>query len=183
MKRLFPKVDADFFCCDSNESINEIIDSIPTYSREFRVLSFCVLDPYKIDNLAFTTISKLSNNFMDFLILIPSFMDVNRNVLAYFKDDNDKVERFLGYPDWRTDWRLARDKGLKFGNFFVSKFNDQMCNFKFLCLQPHEFVLVRHTRKKIPLYHLAFYSKHRLGKRFWNESRQGPSQQLNIFDI
>ena len=183
VERLFPNTVAEHLCLDVNNDVEKILDSIPSHSRSNKVISFCLLDPYRIDNLSFATIQQLSKKIMDFLVLSPSFMDANRNVLSYFRNNNNKVERFLGDQNWRTDWQRAKDRGLKFGNFMVLKFNEQMCNLGFLCLKPHEFVLVRHTGKNAPLYHLAFYSKHPLGKHFWNEARRGSSQQLNIFDL
>lgn len=79
-KKYFPTADIRFVEGDANIVVDKIINEMPQYKKDFRVLSFCFVDPYKISNLNFDTIKKLSKNFMDFLVLIPTHMDAHRNV-------------------------------------------------------------------------------------------------------
>jgi len=182
VSNICPKVDVKYHIGDCNKLVDTIIRSIPSYSRNYRVLSFCVIDPYKIDSFSFQTLEKLSARFMDFLVLIPSFMDANRNTLNYFNGKSKVVEKYLGYQDWRSDWESEKSKGLKFGTFLVLKFNERMCSLRYICLEPNEYVLIRNPKRNVPLYHLAFYSKNPLGKKFWNDARKGANAQLDLQD-
>lgn len=180
VKRDFPDVNVEYISGDANNSVNEIFSKIPQHSYSFKVLSFCVVDPYRIDNLKFQTIRELSTRFMDFLILIPSFMDANRNPSFYTKSDNTIMEDFLGLPDWRKQWKEASKQKIQFGNFVLQKFIDQMTNLNFLPTEQDEVILIRYSNKA-PLYHLAFFTKNQLGKKFWNASKKGTETQLELF--
>ena len=39
---------------------------------------------------------------------------------------------------------------------------------------------VRSDEKNLPLYHLAFFSKHELGYKYWDEVLQYGTDQLNL---
>jgi hypothetical protein len=43
-------------------------------------------------------------------------------------------------------------------------------------------VLVRSTEKKLPLYRLGFFSRHRLGDKFWKEARKYSQDQRPLFE-
>jgi hypothetical protein len=45
---------------------------------------------------AFLTIEALAQRFMDFLVLIPSSMDANRNEQNYVQPRNKTLEKFVG---------------------------------------------------------------------------------------
>jgi three-Cys-motif partner protein len=68
---------------NANASLENIIAAIPQPGRSQKVLGFCFLDPFQLQNLQFSTIETLSQRFMDFLVLIPSSMDANRNEHNY----------------------------------------------------------------------------------------------------
>lgn len=180
VERDFPEINVEYIRGDANNSIDEIFSKIPQYSSSFKVLSFCVVDPYKIDNLKFQTIKELSTRFMDFLILIPSFMDANRNPSFYIKPDNKIMEDFLGLPDWRQQWTKAAKQKNKFGNFVLQKFIDQMTGLNFLPTETDQLILIRNANKA-PLYHLTFFTKNQLGKKFWNASKKGTETQRELF--
>ena len=181
VKNTHPDINPTYFIGDANCLIERVKASIPTPSKSFRVLTFCLFDPYKIDNLCFNTIQDLSSLYIDFLILIPSYMDANRNRSNYIESENSVVDRFLGYEEWRSDWANAEQAGYKFGKFVVNKFNQRMQSLGFLSLEPNEFVLIRLPRKNLPLYHLAFYSRNKLGKKFWREARKYSNPQTELF--
>ncbi len=179
--RLHPDINVSFLVGDANLLTDEIILKIPTPTKANKVLCFCVIDPYKIENFAFNTIENLSKIFMDFLVLIPSYMDANRNIDNYFSAKDKRVENFVGDPHWREEWEAERKKNVRFGDFFVMKFNTRMDELGFLSLEQDEFVLIRNPRNRSPLYHLAFYSRNELGKKFWNAARKGSSKQQELF--
>jgi len=86
---------------DANASIESIIAEMPRPGRSRKVLGFCFLDPFHMQNLYFSTIEVLAKRFVDFLVLIPSSMDANRNEHNYVHSRNKTLENFLGNPDWR----------------------------------------------------------------------------------
>lgn len=181
IKRDFKNLNTKFINADVNQSVNLIIAEIPTFSREFTGITLCLVDPYKIDNFSFRTILSLSVYKIDFLILIPSFMDVNRNEKNYIDEHSNLVSKFLDNPHWRVQWDELKLQGFTFGTFIVKAFNDRMIKEGFLGLDNDEFILIRNPRNNSPLYHLAFYSKNKLGKKFWNDARKGTSDQLEFF--
>ena len=42
-------------------------------------------------------------------------------------------------------------------------------------------VLVRSDEKNVPLYRLVFFSRHRLGQKFWEETKKWSDPQLKLF--
>jgi hypothetical protein len=70
---------------------------------------------------------------------------------------------------------------MTFGTFMVKSFNKRMLLAGFLELKDNEFVLIRNPDNNSPLYHLAFYSKSDLGKKFWNNAIKGTSNQIEMF--
>ncbi len=68
----YPEVDAQYIEGDTNENTDEIMDKIPKHYPGFKVLCFCFVDPYRLENLRFETIRRLATRYVDFLVLIPS---------------------------------------------------------------------------------------------------------------
>lgn len=124
--RDFPEINAEFIIGDINYSVDDVLKRIPHFSKEFTGLTFCLVDPYKIDNLSFETILSLSKYRIDFMILIPSFMDVNRNEKNYIKEDSNLVTKFLDANSWRELWDKTKNDGMTFGTFIVKLFNKRM---------------------------------------------------------
>jgi len=180
VKRLYPEADARFLCCDVNNSAPQIISNLPKTNRDFKVLSFCFVDPFKLDNLAFSIIENLSIRFIDFLVLVPTDMDANRNVSPYTAPANNVVSKFIGRNNWRDRWNSTSDK--QFGLFVLDEFSAHMQELDYKPQQPQDSVLVRNYQKNAPLYRLAFYSRHDLGKKFWKETKKYNNPQTNLFD-
>jgi three-Cys-motif partner protein len=180
VSRLHPEADAQFILGDVNSSVPEIFAKMPSHHKDFKVLAFCFVDPYKLDNLAFSTIEQLSARFMDFLILVPTDMDANRNVEPYTASSNEKVARFTGRPDWRNRWVSLPNR--QFGLFVLKEFSQHMEGLGYKPQELDESVQVRNYQKNAPLYRLAFYSRHNLGKKFWKETKKTIDPQINLFD-
>lgn len=175
-------VNAEYIISDVNESINKVIDHIPIPNKINTVLSFCFVDPYNLDNLSFTTIETIANaRFTDFLVLVPTDMDANRNVSIYCDNGNINVDKFIGNRDWRNKW-LSFEPRNNFGLFILNEFSEHMKILGYKQSDAHESVLVRNQQKNAPLYRLAFYSKHDLGKTFWKEAKKYSNPQTSIFE-
>ena len=165
---------------DANESVEDILAKIPQHTKGFKVLSFCFVDPYKLNDLAFATIDKLSSRFMDFLVLIATDMDATRNVSIYELPNNKVVEKFLGLPDWRNAWWEAKARRESFSFHLMQRFSSQMEARDYIRAPLEETKLVRSTEKNLPLYRLAFFSRHKLAKDFWEQARKYSDDQLGF---
>lgn len=176
----YPEMDTHIVNGDANDCVDEILALIPHSSSTYRVLAFCFVDPFKTDNFKFDTLHKLSARFMDFLVLIPTGMDAHRNESYYVKPDSRNVAGFIGREDWRDDWRQAEAKGEKFGLFFLKQFCTSMESIGYKYTTADMAVDIRST-KNFNLYHLAFFSKHPLAHRFWNDVKKYSTPQLDLF--
>lgn len=166
---------------NANLITQEIIRLIPPYSKQHKVLGFCFVDPYKIENLKFDTIKMLSKRFMDFLVLIPSGMDANRNMAQYIKPKNKKLDEFLGTSDWRMDWTKAESTNTSREIFIAHQFSKSMQHLGYFDPGAENMRLVRSVKKNLPLYRLAGYSRHELGKKFWQDTIKYTDPQGDLF--
>lgn len=176
VRRDFPAANAKVLKGDCNDLVGQILEEIPTR----RSLTFCLADPWNLGALQFTTIERLASRPVDFLVLVASYMDAHRNQEVYVSADNRRVEEFLGLPAWRTEWdqrgRGGRPRG--FGAFIVDQFGRRMQSLGYLYPGPGETVTVAGGRGT--LYHLAFFSRHELGRKFWREARRLSAEQLEL---
>ena len=156
----FPDRDVVYILGDANSCVGQILDAIPRASRSRKVLGFCVLDPFGMSGLHFSTVSALSVRYMDFLVLVPSGMEAARFWEKYECPDDTTVANFLGLPDWRARWAdpVARRDGL--GHFVVERFAEQMATLRY---ERGPTKLIRAIDNRRPLYHLAFFSRNPLG--------------------
>jgi three-Cys-motif partner protein len=165
---------------DCNEKIDDIISSISEI-KEQKVLTFCFVDPYSFD-LHFETLRKLAvKHRVDFLILLALMMDLNRNADHYEKEENDKIELFLAQKEWRNRWNLVKAKDDSLPRFIAQEFEKQMLSIGYLKSTKKNTVEVRSTEKNLPLYHLAFFSKHKRGYDFWNKGVVYSDEQGDLF--
>lgn len=178
--RDYSAADVSFQPGDANESVEEILAKIPPHSKEYKVLSFCFVDPYNLKDLAFATIDRLSSRFMDFLVLIATDMDATRNSSIYELPDNKVVENFLGLPNWRNAWVAAKARRESFSHYLMQRFSNQMEARDYIRAPIEETKLVRSTEKNLPLYRLALFSRHKLAKDFWKQARKYSDDQLDF---
>lgn len=181
ISRLYSNIDARLIEGDANQKVAEILQNIHQNRAGFKVLSFCFADSYSLSNLAFETIRRLASRSMDFLVLVPSGMDANRNVSYYLDTMNTTVDRFLGDFQWRDDWKKVEQKGKSFGHYISDRFDKQMKALGYHYSGIQETVQIRSTEKNLPLYHLAFFSRHKLGEKFWKEAKKYSKGQLELF--
>lgn len=163
---------------DSNEIIQKVIDEIPSYSKFNTVLSFCFVDPFSL-NLNFETIKALSTGLMDFLILQALHMDANRNLDIYLKEKNTKIAKYLGLDDWRRLFEKdLKEYNQNFVKFLADQYQQQMTSPDYVpSKQTHQ---IRSNLKNLPLYYLAFYSKHRRGVDFFKKAEKYISSQYKL---
>lgn len=177
----YPDADVKFISGDVNQKIDEVIASIPNPSKNFKMLSFCVVDPYNLASLKFYTIQRLSVFFMDFLVLIPTGMDAQRNEKIYLAKDNDVVECFLNDDCWREDWERCKVQCVSFSDFLVDAFSTKMAEIGYLKPNLTDTVPVSLPRKNVHLYRLAFYSRDKRGMDFWNKAQKSSDPQLKLW--
>jgi three-Cys-motif partner protein len=139
---------------NANASVDDIIAEMPRPGRNKKVLGFCFLDPFQMQNLEFLTIKTLSQRFMDFLVLIPSSMDANRNEQNYIRHQNKTLENFVGEADWRSRWSKEKVTGKSFENFVVEEFGRSMQKLGYIDPGLKEARLIK-TDENLRLYRLA----------------------------
>jgi len=169
VKKLFPHADVCYVAGDCNKEVEAICRNIPTPSRDKKVLSFCFVDPYDL-SVRFSTIRKISERFVDFLILLALGMDANRNLQHYLDPMNQKLDEFLGLQDWRERWLQASLKGkIQLPKFLAETYAKQMETLQYLPVPFHQMKQVRSDVRNLPLYHLALFSRHTLAYDLWED--------------
>ena len=109
---------------------------------------------------------------MDFLILLALSMDAKRNEAAYLKPQSKRIEKFLGLPEWRVLWEKEKQKGKDFRRFLAAQFAQRMIELGYKKESLDTMIEMRSDERNLPLYHLAFYSRHRKGYEFWDQVRK-----------
>ncbi|MEK9137529.1 MAG: three-Cys-motif partner protein TcmP [Bacteroidota bacterium] len=170
VRRDYPEVDVHFVLGDCNKKVDEIIGLMPQYSKTNKVLSFCFVDPFSL-KIDFETIQTLSQYFADFLILLALAMDANRNEARYAAENNETIDKFLGLSDWRERWKLTSRKDTSFRRFLAQEYAGQMIKLRYLDESLSSMIEVRSDDRNLPLYHLAFFSRHERGYKFWQEAK------------
>ena len=174
--------DADirFVVGDANERIEEIIAALPVHGPDGRVLSFCFLDPYKL-NIYFDTVRRLAaDRPIDFLILLALYVDANRNAERYASEESEVIDRFLGDEAWRPLWEAAKLTGTSFVEFLAQEYSARMASLGYIPMGLDRMVKIRTHDRRLPLYYLAFFSRNERGLQFWNEVIRYSDDQLSL---
>lgn len=177
--RHFSNLDVTFIHGDCNVIANQIFDSIPKFRKGNTMLTFCFADPFSL-NLHFKTIETLSSKIlMDFLILQALQMDGKRNLAKYIKEENERIALYLGNENWRNDFHSScKDNMANFVKFLADQYTSSMYSLRYIPEQNmHQ---IRSNEKNLPLYYLAFYSKHKTGIDFYNKVKKYVSPQLKM---
>jgi three-Cys-motif partner protein len=175
----FSDLDVTFIHGDCNSSANQIFESIPKFRKGNTMLTFCFVDPFSL-NLHFKTIETLSGKIlMDFLILQALQMDGKRNLATYLKEENERIALYLGNKNWRNDFHAnCKDNMATFVRFLADQYTKSMESLLYIPeLNMHQ---IRSNEKNLPLYYLAFYSKHPTGIDFYNKVKKYVSPQLKM---
>ena len=180
VEKQFPKADVCYIHGSCDGKVEEICSKIPLPSRGRKVLSFCFVDPYDL-SVKFSTIGKISDRFVDFLILLALGMDANRNLQHYLDPTNHKIDDFLGLPDWRDRWTKQFSNGsASFPQFLAETYAKQMETLRYLPVAFHQMKPIRSDVKNLPLYHLALFSRHKLAYSYWEDVLKYGTSQLSL---
>lgn len=165
---------------DANEEVDAVLSEVPVADRGSRVLSLCFLDPYKLKNLRFETIRRLSERYMDFLILIPSGMDANRARHPYTRAADPTLDNFLGSTAWRERWGAIESSKASFERFVVEEMALSMATLGYLDPGLENAAMVRSDEKNLLLYRLVLYSRHPLARKFWSQTQKYTNPQIGM---
>jgi three-Cys-motif partner protein len=182
INKYFSNKDVSFIEGDINNSVEKMLSVVPKFSKSFKGLSLCFVDPFKKSELSFDTLKFISNNlYVDFLVLIPSYMDIHRNEKIYTRTENISLDKYLGNDIWRERWKVTKKSDTDFGIFIADEFCKQMQSLGYLYEGLNDVELVtKGTVSNLKLYHLAFFSKNKLGLQFWRETKENTRQQLTL---
>ncbi len=179
VEKYFPEANVEFINGDSNRNIDQIIKAIPKHSRDEKILRFCFVDPFSL-NLKFETIKKISSvGKIDFLILLALHMDANRNLFNYINDNSKKVDEFIGDVAWREPFKTGQLPAKDFIKFLSGKYDSNMKAIGYV--EPIKKHQVKIGDINVPLYYLAFYSKHPRGNDFFQKVEKYLSSQQSLF--
>jgi three-Cys-motif partner protein len=172
-----PKLNVDLIKGDSNKKIKSIKEKIPSYRKGNTLLPFCFVDPFSV-KLHFRIIEELADGLMDFLILLALHMDANRNFQKYLDDNSKRIELFVGDSNWRQEFQKYDSDGKAFINYLAEKYDRNMLNLGYK--KPEHKHQVRSNIKNLPLYYLAFYSKHERGNDFYRKVKRTATGQTQF---
>ena len=177
-------LDVSFIENDVSKAVPEIIDEMPSYSKGRGLLSFCFVDPFSAE-LDFAILKKLGSKYkMDFLVLLMLGRDVRTNFRHYLEDENDtRIARLIDDENWRDEWAAHGYQARNVVRFMLDKFNQAMERVGYSAARPDDAHPIRllEKNKNVLLYYLVLYSRHPLGRSFWDTTRRGTDEQLPLF--
>lgn len=179
--QLGPPHDVTLIQDDVSRAVPAIMEAMPDFSRERRLLSFCFIDPFSAA-LDFDVIRKLGNRYrMDFLILLMLGRDIRTNFRHYLENpDDERIARLIDDSDWRQEWASRKLPDHDLVRFVFEKFDAAMTRLGYEALDKREAHPIRIAGKNVFLYLLVLYSKNRLAKKFWKASRLGVDPQYEM---
>jgi three-Cys-motif partner protein len=178
--RIAPSADLRYIDGSCDDRIGDICKEIPRGTRGNTVLSLCLVDPFDF-GMKFETIRRLSDFFMDFLVLLAVGMDAQRNYDHYIDEKSSKIDEALGNKEWRERWRSSGNQ-LKFRHFLAREFALSMESLGYLKQDLHQMKEVRSDEKNLPLYYIALFSKHERGYDFWEKVKKSSDPQGRLFE-
>lgn len=166
---------------DCNERVADIVAEIPRHSANHRVLSLCFVDPFDI-GIKFETLRKLSERYMDFLVLLALYMDANRNIENYVKEEAIKIDEFLGSRTWRDKWKRRQGQGVAFPRFLAEEFSKSMETLRYKPQPFYKMKPIRMPERNVLLYRLALFSRNPRAYSYWDEVLKYSTKQT-AFDF
>ena len=179
VERIAPEADVAYVRGKCDVEVEAIYDQIPQGSSTNKVLSLCFVDPFNF-GLKFATLRRLSDVFMDFVVLLAIGMDANRNYDAYVEGNSNKIDEALGNTDWRARWKAGGRRRRDFRLFLADEFCMSMESLGYLKKSRDHMKLVRSSDKNLPLYHLALFSRHEKAFQFWSEVLKYSTDQTSF---
>ena len=173
--------DVSFVKKDVSEAVPAIVRKMPSYSKDKGLLSFCFVDPFSA-KLDFNVFRVLGNRYkMDFLVLLMLGRDVRTNFQRYFSDEsNTRITNLITDNSWRKEWVDRKLQPRDLIPFVLEKFGKAMTTLGYQSTTLGDAQPIRLAHGNVLQYYLVFYSKHDRGHDFWNATRQGVDDQLNL---
>lgn len=168
VEKIAPSAKVAYIQGDCNKRVGDILSEISPHSSGHRVLSLCFVDPYDI-GIKFETLHKLSDRFVDFLVLLALYMDANRNYENYVKDAAVKIDEFLGSPTWREEWKARQLEGTPFPQFLAEEFSKSMETLQYRSQPFYKMKPVKIAEMNVALYRLALFSRSAVAYTFWDQ--------------
>jgi hypothetical protein len=137
-----------------------------------------MVDPFDF-GLKFSTLRRLSEFYIDFLVLLAVGMDANRNYDHYVKEESTKIDEALGNREWRERRKAHRRRD--FVRFLATEFSASMKSLNYLEQPLDRMKMVRSNEKNLPLYYLALFSRHETAYRFWDQVLKYSTDQTSLF--
>jgi len=178
-QRISPKANTSFIAGDCNEVVEAICAQIPNHTKDYRVLSFCFVDPYDL-SIRFSTIRRISKGFVDFLVLLALQMDASRNESNYTNPNNPKLDNFLGQTDWRRRWS-ERISNMSFSRFVAEEYAKGMEALEYRPVTFDNMKQIRSDVKNLPLYRLALFSRNSLADQYWDQVLKYSTSQQKLW--
>ena len=178
-ERIAPRANVSFVAGDCNDQVDSICAQIPKATKTYRVLSFCFVDPYDL-SVRFSTMKRISDNFVDFLVLLALQMDASRNESNYVNPNNTKLDKFLGQSDWRQRW-LVRTGNISFSRFVAEEYAKSMEGLGYRPVPFDKMKQIRSDVKNLPLYRLALFSRSSLADQYWDQVLKYSTSQQNLW--
>ncbi|MBM2816542.1 MAG: hypothetical protein HW421_3304 [Ignavibacteria bacterium] len=169
----YNNLDISYILGDCNENIEKIMDALPRFSKKNKILSFCFIDPFSL-NIKFNTIQKMSKYLVDILLNLSEISSI-RNEHNYIKDNSSVIADLIGENNWYQNYSKSNES---LSLFIFNSLNNKFNSIQYL--EPENFPQIRSNVKNLPLYHLIFYSRHPLGKKFWNDIQKYSNSQPSL---
>lgn len=179
--RIAPTANVVYVSGDCNKRTAEILAEIPVGSSTDTVLTLCFADPFDI-GLRFDTLRRLSDRYVDFVVLLAVWMDANRAYKRYVMEDAIKVDCFLGSTTWRDRWKIAQEETIPFPKFLASEFAKGMESLGYLPTPLHRMKAVRSDEKNLRLYYIALFSRKEIAFKLWDEVLKYSTDQRGLWD-
>lgn len=179
--RVRPQANVEYILGNCDTQVEKICEQIPKGSSTNKVLNLCLVDPFDF-GLKFETLRRLSNVFVDFLVLLAIGMDVNRNYDHYVDGYSTKIDEALGNRTWRERWKARGVRRSDFRPFLAGEFRKSMGSLGYLEKPLHLMKLVRSVEKNLPLYYLALFSRNETAFKFWDQVLKYSTDQHELFE-
>src|ERR1039458_4844932 len=166
--RIAPEANVSYIHGNCDAKIEEVCEAVPKGSSDNRVLSLCMVDPFDF-GIKFGTLKRLSQVYIDFVVLLAIGMDANRNYDHYVEGNSPKIDEALGNTEWRERWKAAGARRSDFRQFLALEFSRSMESLRYLPTPLDRMKLVRSDEKNLPLYYLALFSRNDTAHKFWDQ--------------
>jgi three-Cys-motif partner protein len=163
----------NFYLGDCNVEVGNVVKNMSDDA-----LGLAFIDPTGA-HIDFNTIEELTaGRRMDLIITFPLSMDIRRNIAALAEISGpNRLDRFMGSNDWRQIYDdFASGKISSMSRPLIDVYKSRLKSIGYIeVASAEDDILIRGGDKKVPLYHILFACKHRLGAKFWHVSTKETS--------